>query len=496
VAESAAGRLRAGRPSWYERAMPSLACSAEPETLRARRAALARALDGRTAFFFAGAERPRNYPANTYPFRAGSHFLYFGGVGLAGAVLEVGPSASVLHRVPSTPEDALWHGPAPDDEALQAATGVDEIRDVAGLADAVAAARAPCTLPAVDLATRLRQARIFGLDWPEDRPVTVDDLDEGDRTLAQAVVEIRLRNDDDAVARIRAACRVTHAAHGAGVAAMAPGRREAAVRAAIESMMLAHGAEPAYGSIVSIAGEILHNTTYHRTLAHGDLLLVDAGAELDGWASDVTRTYPVGGRFLPEQRALYEVVLEAQRTAIEAVAPGVRFRDLHLAAARVLARGLVDEGILVGEVDGLLEAGAHALFFPHGLGHLLGMDVHDMEDLGDAAGYAPGRARSDAFGLCYLRLDRDLEPGMVVTIEPGLYLVPAILEAEHLGRAFVERKMVDLDRLEAFASVRGIRIEDDVLVTEEGADVLTASIPKAPEAVEEAVARRGFAPAG
>ena len=468
--------------------MTSVATTADPKALVERRRRLVERLEGRTAFFFAGRPRPRNYAANTHPFRAGSAYLYFAGVSLEGAVLEVGPGGCVLHRVPSTPEDALWHGPSPDDGELRSAAAVDAIADVANLSDAIAKAREPCTLPTVDLATRLEQMRLFGRDWPEIRAPGPDDLDAPDRALAEAVVELRLRHDDDAIARIRAACAVTARAHAAGVAAMAPGVREAAVRAAIEGAMLAEGAEPAYGSIVSVAGEILHNTTYDRTLAPDDLLLVDAGAELAGWASDVTRTHPVDGRFLPEQRALYEIVLAAQRAAIDAVRPGVRFRDLHLLAARILARGLVDEGILRGDPEGLVEAGACAIFFPHGLGHLLGMDVHDMEDLGDLAGYAPGRRRDGAFGLCYLRLDRDLEPGMVVTIEPGLYFVPAILDAPELGRAFVERGMVDPAALERFASVRGIRIEDDVLVTADGGEVLTAEIPKDPDAVEAAVA--------
>ncbi len=221
--------------------------------------------------------------------------------------------------------------------------------------------------------------------------------------------------------------------------------------------------------------------TYHRKLAAGDLLLVDAGAELHGWASDVTRTWPVSGAFSPTQRALYDVVLAAQQAAIDAVRPGVRYRDLHLLASTVLARGLVDEGILRGDPESLVERGAHALFFPHGLGHLMGLDVHDMEDLWDRAGYGPGRTRAEAFGLCYLRLDRDLAPGMVVTIEPGLYLVPAILATRDLVEPFERDGTLCREALERFSDVRGIRIEDDVLCTDGGAEVLTAAIPKAPQ---------------
>ena len=170
------------------------------------------------------------------------------------------------------------------------------------------------------------------------------------------------------------------------------------------------------------------------------------------------------------------------------VAPGVRYRDIHLAAGRVIAQGLVDEGVVSGELDGLVERGAHALFFVHGLGHLIGLDVHDMEDLGDRARYAPGRARSDQFGLGFLRLDRDLAPGMAVTIEPGFYQIPALLEpGSELSAPFDADKTLDREALAKFADVRGIRIEDDVLVTADGYEVLTAGLPKQADEVEALV---------
>ncbi len=210
------------------------------------------------------------------------------------------------------------------------------------------------------------------------------------------------------------------------------------------------------------------------------------GAETQGgWAGDVTRTWPVSGRFSPTQRDFYALVLEAQRQAIAAVGPGTRYRNVHRIAAQALAAGLVDLGVLRGDPIALAEDGVVALLFPHGIGHLLGLDVHDMEDLGDRAGYAPGRERSKQFGLSFLRLDRDLLPGMAVTIEPGLYLAPAILEDPTLARVAGDR--LNRDRLAQFKDVRGIRIEDDVLVTANGREVLTAAIPKRLEEIEAAV---------
>jgi Xaa-Pro aminopeptidase len=227
----------------------------------------------------------------------------------------------------------------------------------------------------------------------------------------------------------------------------------------------------------------LHNEAHGNLLAVGDLLLADVGAETPaGWAGDVTRTWPVGGRYSTEQAEIYDVVLGAQRAAIAAVRPGVRYRDIHVLATEALARGLREVGILRGDPLERARDGTAALLFPHGVGHLLGLDVHDMEDLGDLAGYAPGRSRSAEPGLRYLRLDRDLTAAMAVTIEPGIYFIPALLDDQDLRRRTTDR--IDWSQVERFRGLRGIRIEDDILVTPTGAEVLTASIPKDRNEVE------------
>jgi Xaa-Pro aminopeptidase len=237
---------------------------------------------------------------------------------------------------------------------------------------------------------------------------------------------------------------------------------------------------------VTVHGEVLHDESHDRELLAGDLLLADVGSETpEGWAADVTRTWPVTGRFTEPQRAIYDVVLRAQSAAIAAVRPGVRYLDVHRVAGRTLLAGLIELGILRGDLDDLYARGAHALFFPHGIGHLLGLDVHDMEDLGDRAGYQAERKRSENFGDRYLRLDRDLEPGMLVTIEPGFYRIPYLLERPE--EVLDVEDALDRKELERYAGVRGIRIEDDVLVTADGCEVLTAAIPKQADAVERAV---------
>jgi Xaa-Pro aminopeptidase len=236
-----------------------------------------------------------------------------------------------------------------------------------------------------------------------------------------------------------------------------------------------------------VHGEVLHNNQYQHQLNFGDLLLADVGAETAmGWAGDVTRTWPVSGRFSDRQREIYEIVLTAHDSCIAAIKPGVEYQDIHISACRTIAAGLKDLGILKGKVDDLVEMDAHALFFPHGVGHLLGLDVHDMEDLGDLAGYETGRVRSDRFGLCYLRLNRPLRAGMLVTIEPGFYQVPAILQDPE--RRMKYKDVVNWERLAQFADVRGIRIEDDVLVTETDCEVLTVTLPTDPDAIEQQLA--------
>lgn len=439
--------------------------------LTARRSRLADAF-GSDALFFAGAARPRNYPATTYPFRASSHFLYFAGVALEHAVLRIRGGETTLYAPAPDPSDALWHGPRPSFAEMSERLGCP-VRPLEALSGAQAA-----TIVGVDGRTRTQQAAVLQRDasTPTD----------ADRALVDAVIGLRLVHDEAAIAGLRDAAEATSAAHRAGMAASRPGMLEAGVRAAMEGELMTRGMGTAYGSIVTVHGEVLHNETHHNRLAGGDLLLADVGAETPGgWAGDVTRTWPVSPRFSATQRAMYEVVLSAQRAAIDAVAPGVRYRDVHLTAARALTEGLVGLEVLRGDVDEMVADGVHALFFPHGVGHLIGLDVHDMEDLGDRAGYAPGRTRSAQFGLGFLRLDRDLAPGMAVTIEPGFYRIDGILS----DPAFTDVAGDRLDRsaLARFSDVRGIRIEDDVLVTQSGHEVLTDA-PKSIDDVEAAVA--------
>lgn len=436
------------------------------------------------ALLAAGAPVARNYPANEYPFRAASHFLYLVGRSIPGAALLLVDGRATLFAAPPDRDDALWHGPRPTLAEVQRLGELDEVRPVAELASALRDLGAVATLPPQDSATASWLTSLLGRAVAAGAGAAL--VDEGDAALADAMISLRLFHDAAAVAQLRAAGRVSARAHTAGMRATRAAKTEAEVCAAMIAELRREGMDDAYGPIVTVRGEVLHNHGHEGALTPGDLLLCDVGGESpEGWASDITRTWPVSGRFSESQRAVYEIVLEAQRRSIDRVRTGVRYRDVHEAAKRALVEGLVELGVLRGSVEGLLERGAAALFFPHGVGHLLGLDVHDMEDLGDRAGYAPGRIRSERFGDRYLRLDRDLAPGMAVTIEPGFYQVPGILEDVTL----TEPLGADLDRaaLSRFSDVRGIRIEDDVLCTDGEPDVLTDACPKRVRDVERAV---------
>ena len=447
------------------------------KTLRERRQRLAQSVDF-PVILWSGQRSSRNFPANLYPFRASSHFLYFAGLPLENAAIFLHGGKLALFMDEAPPSSALWHGEMPKREAIAQEIGADAAFPLSELPSKSTGA---ATVAVQNAMTYGQQTQIL------NRPVAPADGTQGmDLELARAIASLRLCHDAGALSELRQAAAVTIEAHQAGMRATPTAKLEAEVRGAMEQVIMAHNMTDAYGGIVTVHGEVLHNEQYHHPLQPGDLLLADVGAETSmGWASDVTRTWPVTGKFSSTQRDLYEIVLAAHDACIDKIRPGIEYLDIHLLAASVIAQGLVDLGILRGQVSDLVEMDAHALFFPHGVGHLLGLDVHEMEDLGDLAGYEEGRKRSSRFGLCYLRLNRPLKPGMLVTIEPGFYQVPAILNDPKIQSKY--QQVVNWERLGHFSDVRGIRIEDDVLVTEEGSEVLTAALPTHADAIEQLV---------
>jgi len=424
----------------------------DAKTYAARREALRKSVPEGAILILGNDEAPRNYVDNVYPFRQDSHFLYYGGVSQAGLALLIEPDGSeVLYGTPEHPDDVIWHGPHPTLGDHAAAAGVGESVGISGLAGRLSVLREGGA--EIHYLPPYRADRSFTLGALLD--VDPREVEDGVSVeLVAAVAAQRSIKEDAEIAEMEDALSVT---------------------------------VKMYRPIVTVCGDVLHNTSYANTLEEGDLLLVDSGAESPGfYASDITRTMPVTGKFTSQQRDIYEVVLAANQAAIDAAVPGVTNRELHLLAARTITEGLKDIGVMKGNVDRAVEAGAHALFFVHGLGHMIGLDVHDMEDLGDIIGYEPGEERSSQFGLAALRLARKLEPGFVITIEPGIYFIAALVERwQGEGRC---KGYIRYDRLDDYCGLGGVRIEDDVLITDDGHRVLGPPIPKTVDEIEAAMA--------
>jgi Xaa-Pro aminopeptidase/Xaa-Pro dipeptidase len=430
---------------------------------------------------------PRNTPGHFLPFRQDSTFLYLTGCDRPGAVAVLSAEEGFELYLPQPPEDdELWHGPGESLEDLGSRLGAGRIRPRSQAEARVQALRrlgAPLhTLPVADPAARAELER-----WTGQRLVygaTDAASGGGSEALVDQLVAQRLVKDSEELAEMRAAAEVTRAAHLQALALTRPGATEREIAVRVQAVFLAAGCVEAYPSIVTVRGEVLHCPRYENTLHSGQLLLLDAGAERpSGYASDVTRTFPVSGRFDPFQRDVYALVLRAQKAAIERCRPGVVYRDVHAEAALVLAEGLVELGLLRGKPAELLETGASTVFFPHGAGHPLGLDVHDLRSYGTRAGWAPKRKEGDPPSNGYSKVNWTLAPGMVFTVEPGLYFVPSLLRSQ--DRRLRHGEAVRFERAERHIGFGGVRIEDDVLVTDGAPEVLSAGIPRTIGQIEE-----------
>jgi len=455
------------------------------ETYIRRRAALldAEAPESGLVLLLGNEDTAMNYRGNPYPFRQDSTFLYYVGLDTPGlaAVIDLDDGVTRLYGDDPPLEDVIWMGDRPSVQSLADRAGIQQTAPLSDLENDVGEAletdRQVHFLPPY----RDRQARDLG-DLTGIRPERIEAY--ASPPLLDTVVHHRSVKSAEEIDQIESAVRTTVRMHRTAMRRAKPGQREREVAGVLSGMAEAQGRGLSFRPTCSTHGEILHNHDYSRTMEAGDLLLVDAGATSpEYYAGDVTRVTPVSGTFTDRQRPIYEAVLAAQTAAIEAVEPGVPFRALHRRACRVLTTRLKDVGLMKGNVDEAVAAGAHALFFPHGLGHMMGLDVHDMENLGeDRVGYAEDQERSSQFGLHTLRLARPLRTGFVVTVEPGCYFIPALVEQWRArGR---HEAFIDYDTVSDYLDFGGIRIEDDVLVTDEGAQILGPDLPKQPSAVE------------
>jgi len=435
-------------------------------------------------FFPGNEESPMNYPANTYHYRQDSTFLYFFGLsqpGIAG-VINFDSGEDYLFGNDIGVDDIIWMGDQLSMKERAASVGVKKVLPMDKLEEflkkIISEGRVIHYLPPY------RGETIIQLHQLLDKLLDSIRKDSSPE-LIRAVIQLRSVKDECEIREIERMVDVTYYMHTTAMKMAHPGVYEREIAGAIEGIALSNGGPVAFPVILTINGQILHNHYHGNMLERGKLLVVDAGAESPmGYAADITRTTPVGGRFSPEQIEIYEIVLKTNLESISGIKPGILFKDVHRRASMIIAEGLKELGFMKGDMEQAVNAGAHALFFPHGLGHMLGLDVHDMEGLGENyVGYNDKVKRSDQFGTAYLRLGKNLKPGFVLTIEPGIYFIPALIDLWKKEKKFPE--FINYDKLEGYRDFGGIRIEDDVLVTETGYKVLGKPIPKTVEEVEE-----------
>jgi len=428
-------------------------------------------------------DSPMNYRDNAYDFRQDSSFLYFCGLQQPelALVLDIDAGTATLHGDDIGIDHLVWTGPLPSVAERAGQSGIERSAGSAQLAATLASARASGR-PVHFLKPYRGETRLALARWLDVSDAQIDDA--ASRALTLAVIALRAVKSTAEISEIENALHVTRDMHHLAMRLSRPGVVEQEIVGAMEGLALAHGRRLAYPSIFTSRGEILHNHDHSVKLKGGELIVNDTGANSPvGYASDITRTIPVGGRFTGLQAQLYDLVLDAQTQAIAAVAPGVPYRDIHELACRVMVEGMKSLGFMRGDAAEAVQAGAHAIFFQCGTGHMMGLDVHDMEGLGENdVGYGEGFVRSTLFGHKSLRLARPLQPGFVVTIEPGVYInrwLTQRWQAEGRHAGFIDYSMFD-----KHADFGGIRIEDDILVTADGRRELGPPIARSRADVE------------
>ncbi|HCE57378.1 MAG TPA: Xaa-Pro aminopeptidase [Prolixibacteraceae bacterium] len=436
------------------------------------------------AIFQGNNESPMNYPDNTYHFRQDSNFLYFFGLDFPGlaAVIDFDSGEDFLFGDDATIADIIWMGPQILLKDKAEKVGVSNCLPYAAFAESIEKAkkqgRTIHYLPPYRGENKIFIHELLGI------PVS-QVAEKASLPLIKAIVWLRSIKDAGEIAEIEKACAVGYQMHVTAMKMAHPGEWEQRIAGTIEGIAMSGGGMTAFPIILSQNGETLHNHNHSQFLEKGRLLITDAGAESAlHYASDFTRTTPVGGKFTTKQREIYEIVLAANNTATRLVKPGVTYLSVHLEVAKVIATGLKNLGLMKGDVDEAVKNGAHALFFPHGLGHMMGLDVHDMEDLGQIhVGFDEEIQPVKQFGTGYLRLGRRLQPGFVITNEPGIYFIPALIDKWQSEK--INTDFINFEKVNEYRGFGGIRIEDDILVTETGGHILGERVPVTAEEIEK-----------
>ncbi len=426
-----------------------------------------------------------NYPHNTYHFRQDSSFLYFFGLDLPNlaGIIDLDSGKEYLFGNDFSIDDIIWMGPQPSTKELANDIGVENTEPLDQLKNYLLSAKTQDrnihVLPFYRGDSIIQFSNLLEIHHSEaEEFVSIE--------LIKAVVDLRSIKDKYEIEELIKASAIGYKMHTTAMKMAKPGIYEQEIAGTVEGIALAHGSMLSFPIILSQNGETLHNHYHGNMLQEGKLMLTDTGAETNmHYASDNTRTVPVGGKFSQKQKDIYNIVLSALDHSITLIKPGVPYRDIHLESAKILAEGLTNLGIMKGNPEDAVREGAHAMFMPHGLGHMMGLDVHDMENLGeDYVGYDDEIKRATQFGLRGLRLGRKLQEGFVLTAEPGIYFIPDLVKkwkAENINSDFINFDKV----LDEYVDFGGIRLEDDILVTETGCQMLGKRIPITVEEVEE-----------
>jgi Xaa-Pro aminopeptidase len=452
------------------------------ETFENRRDKLRKTVGSGIILLLGNDESPMNYYDNQYHFHQDSTFRYFMGLNFPyfAGVLDCDTGEDTVYGNDLTVEDFVWMGPQPTIAERASAYGIRKSGNLKELVEflgrASASGRRIHFLPPYRPENKIKLFEWLGI-------LPSEAAKEASPELVLAVVNQRNYKSQEEIAEIVRAADISVDMHVTAMRMARPGVTEAEIAAAVNQVAEAAGARIAFPIIATVNGQTLHNHYHGNTLKSGQMFLLDSGAEVEsGYSADLSSTVPVDAHFTPIQKEIYDLTLLSHNTSIDMLKPGIPFKDVYLESARVIVRGFKDMGLMKGDVDSAVENGAHALFFPCGLGHMMGMDVHDMEDLGEVyVGWA-GNPKPTQFGIKSLRLGRKLEPGFVLTIEPGIYFIPELIDqwkgTGHNG------DYINFDKVEAFRNFGGIRNEEDFLITETGYSLLGKPKPKSIEDVE------------
>ena len=465
----------------------------EKEVYTARRKALLERLAGEkgVAVFLGNVDAPAQYKDNCYKWRQDSNWLYFFGIDEPrfAATIDLESGEETIYADDFSIDDIIWTGPMPSVKSQAEAVGVCRTAPYSALKEAVRG-RKVHFLPTSRYYNAMLMASLLGLDPSEVTSAGKKGCAKASRPLTDAVIAMRLVKEDREIGQIDHACDIGYEMHTAARRGIVPGIIEQEIVGRMEGVTLSKGWGVSFATILTQHGEIFHCHSHEGIVEPGRLMVIDAGAENNmHYASDFTRTYPTSGKFSAMQRDIYQTVYECNELAFGMIRPGVAYRDVHLAVAEHILDNLGQLGLVSGNPSELAADGIAGLFMPHGLGHNMGLDVHDMEDLGeDLVGYDADQRRSEQLGLGSLRMARRLMPGNVITDEPGIYFIPDLIRL--WKREGTDRGCVNYSKLEPYFSFGGIRLEDDVLVTADGARRLGAKrLPIAPDEVEAAMSK-------